>query len=407
MFKEIDYIIYYEHVSRELEGVKRLHERLKEKHLRGVVLPIHFNIYTNILKYKPKIIITPFFYNENTPKHIKMFKEMYNNVLVLNLHSEQITNESTVKYKLPQDIISKNVFHASWGEKYKEKLIEIGVPEKNIFVTGSIRVDSSLDYLKKIKVEKNKILIPTSFSITFVPDSYLSHLKRDEISQKNLEEKLKFTKESRDLFFKEVYKFSKLYKKYNIVMRPHPFVDMKEYENKFLELNNIKSLPNNIIIERKGSIQEAISSSEIIIVWHSTSLLEAVIMEKKTLVLAPIPFEKRFGMDFMNYIPIAEKAEDIIEKINNYKNSEELKAYIHDMYGKIDGEVAKHLESVIEKIILNNKITQHLNNLKILKYIPLVLKDKIKNIFLRIGVLDKFFKNYKGILEDNFSIEEL
>jgi len=65
-------------------------------------------------------------------------------------------------------------------------------------------VDSSLDYLKKIKVEKNKILIPTSFSITFVPDSYLSHLKRDEISQKNLEEKLKFTKESRDLFFKEV-----------------------------------------------------------------------------------------------------------------------------------------------------------------------------------------------------------
>ena len=136
MFKEIDYIIYYEHVSRELEGVKRLHERLKEKHLRGVVLPIHFNIYTNILKYKPKIIITPFFYNENTPKHIKMFKEMYNNVLVLNLHSEQITNESTVKYKLPQDIISKNVFHASWGEKYKEKLIEIGVPEKNIFVTG-------------------------------------------------------------------------------------------------------------------------------------------------------------------------------------------------------------------------------------------------------------------------------
>ena len=64
-------------------------------------------------------------------------------------------------------------------------------------------------------------------------------------------------------------------------------------------------------------------------------------------------------------------------------------------------------ESVIEKIILNNKITQHLNNLKILKYIPLVLKDKIKNIFLRIGVLDKFFKNYKGILEDNFSIEEL
>ena len=109
----------------------------------------------------------------------------------------------------------------------------------------------------------------------------------------------------------------------------------------------------------------------------------------------------------MNYIPIAEKAEDIIEKINNYKNSEELKAYIHDMYGKIDGEVAKRLESVIEKIILNNKITQHLNNLKILKYIPLVLKDKIKNIFLRIGVLDKFFKNYKGILEDNFSIEEL
>lgn len=406
--KNIDYIIYYEHVARELESVKLLYEELKKRGKKVVILPYHYRSYINILKYKPKTIIVPFLYDKRTGTKTEMFSCLYGHVNTFNLHSEQITNESTSKYKLPQDDFSKKIYHCSWSESYKRKLLSSGVEEERIYVTGSIRTDSTMKY-KDCEKYTNSILIPTSFSITFVDKNYLNHLKKDKESERALNEKLEFTKKSRDLFFKEIFKLSQMKKEWKIILRPHPYVDLLAYEKTFLNVINETILPKNIFIERKGSIQEAISKSESVIVWHSTSILEAALLNKKIFVLAPIKFEKRFGMDFMEYTRVLNSIEGIIDGIENDSKelvNKKLDNYIENKYGRVDGKAHIRVADALEKISLENQIkNKSLNIYYMFKIIwKIITRDIPKEMLIRIGVLDKVLPLYRGILEDRIEI---
>ena len=141
MLQDVDYVIYYEHIAREFESVKNLKEKLDLLGFNGVVLPIHFNRYSNIIKYKPKLVILPFFYSRKTVI-ADLYDRLYLNVKFLNLHSEQIFDETTKYFQQPQDDFSVNSYHISWGERFANLLIESGVKKDLIFKSGSIRNDS-------------------------------------------------------------------------------------------------------------------------------------------------------------------------------------------------------------------------------------------------------------------------
>lgn len=399
MLKKIDYIIYYEHVARELESIKRLKAYLDKKGMKGVILPVHFNRYKNILKYSPKILILPFLYNSNQ-KLFNQFKKIYGNKIVcLNLHSEQISNENSIEFLMPQDDYSRDVFHISWGFKFAKELIELGkVKREKIYITGCIRNDNIFSEVKKT-LNKKTILIPSSFSLTFVEQSYIDNLTQSKAGKK-LIETIKFMKKSRDVFFQILYKSSQELQDYNFIIRPHPHVEIDKFICFFIKINKINKLPENIKVEREGSIQEFFNKGEKVITWYSTSILEGLLQGKEGVILEPYKFPKKMEIDFMKYLERVSTVEDLINVLRTGIKSENIEKYIDDVYYKVDGLSYLRIAKVVEKII--PKVNANKVNLK--KLISFIIKylrrDIPKNILFKLGILGKLYPSYEGILED-------
>lgn len=409
VYKNIDYIIYYEHVTRELESVKKLKSNLDGLGYEGVILPIHFNRYLNVIKYKPKIVIVPYLYSKKDSTYLR-YKNLYGNVKCLNLHSEQISNENTIDYLMPKDEYSKNIFHIAWGEKFARELIKNGVQKDKIFITGSIRNDSIFDY-KKIDGESHNILIPTSFSLTMVPDQYINNLEQS-MNKDKLERNIKFMRKSRNDFFELIYKAAIKFKEKRFFLRPHPHVDVDTYIKIFKNINNINKLPKNIFIERKGSIQDFFSKGEKIIAWHSTSILEGALMNKKVSILAPIKFPSHMNMDFMEFIKILNSKQELFNFISN-KNFKQksLEDYMHKTFYKIDGlsslRVSYTVSHILNEINFKNKVGNY-KSFSFLMYLffKSITVDFSKSILQKFGLLDKLFNNYRGIIEDSIEIHD-
>lgn len=401
----VDYIIFYEHASRELEADIRLKLELDKFGFKGVVLPIHYNRYINVLKYNPKIIILPFLYKFNDSHFIRYFRIMKPSIVIINMHSEQIGTTDSQKRMMPLDEKSKRVFHFVWGKHFKNLLIQQGVSKDSIFAYGSIRNDLLFQYDNIDKNDKS-ILIPTSFSMTFVDKKYIeSAIKKRNINREIFMKGLSFRFKSRNKFFRIIYELSIKKPKYTIKLCPHPYVDLKEYTYKFCEINNIKKLPHNVLVERNGSIAKAMSDCEFIIVWHSTSILEAYIMKKKILQLAPIDFPVDEQLQYMKYIPIGKNVNDCVTFLENKSfHNLDLDEYIKDIYGQLDGKASTRIANKIKEFIINyseiegNKLA--IFNLKIKLLFKSLYVDLVKNILRKSKLLDKIFPTYKGIMED-------
>ncbi len=404
---KVDYVIFYEHVTRELESVERVKLYLDSMGYKGVILPIHYNRYFNVLRFKPKVVVVPYLYSKHNSTYMR-YKKLYKGVQCLNLHSEQISNENTVDFLLPSDDYSRGVYHISWGDKFAKELKQIGIEKSKIFITGSIRNDSIIDHKKEIEDISNNILVPTSFSLTMVSEEYIENLTQ-AMDRKKLDRNIEFMRKSRDAFFKIIYKLSQKLSLKNFHLRPHPHVDIDIYKQIFMEINQISKIPSNIIIERKGSIQKFFSKGDKIIAWHSTSILEGSMMKKDVAILAPIEFPKHMYMDFMDYIKILKTEKDIFNFIAN-KNKKEslLDNYIYNNFYKIDGLSSLRVAGVIASIIEEKKEEVQIKS-KIyfcLLLLNFLIKDTFKNILLKLNVLDKLNKNYKGIIEDCVEISK-
>lgn len=407
---KIDYIIFYEHIARELEANIMLKKKLDNKGLKGVILPIHFNTYINVLKYQPRVIILPFLYKYDDSYFAKVMKKFNKNLIIVNLHSEQIGNKESQSRMMPLDEKSKNVYHFVWGDFFKNLLIKDGVPEEIVFSYGSIRNDLLIRY-KERPINPKKVLIPTSFSMTFVDSSYIeAAIKGRNIERAQFLESIEFRRKSRDEFFKIINSVANTLSDYEFVLRPHPYTDLLQYENTFCEVNLINEIPKNITIERKGSIAEALSSCSSVIVWHSTSVLEAQIMGKKVFQLVPIEFGEDDYMKYMDYVQRGKNEEDCINFLKSNKNDNlSFNNYINYIYGEVDGNASERVANKIHEL-LNNIDYQNSNSLEnFLLYIKLFIKsisvDFSKNLLLKIGLLDKIKPRFKGILEDHIEIK--
>jgi surface carbohydrate biosynthesis protein len=401
--KNIDFIIFYEHVARELESDKLLYNYLCHLGYTGVVLPIHFNRYVNLLRYQPKLIIMPFLYNQT--KEADLYKELYPDVQILNLHSEQISSKLSEGHMLPRHEKTRNCYHISWGEDFAKQLHKSGVSSQNIFVTGSIRNDLISVY--KNSLSEKIILIPTSFSLSFITEEekqdYINN--KTFIDEKHTEEIINFTKNTRDAFFKIIYEFStSISNEYTIILRPHPHVGISEYIKCFLEINSLKELPDNIKVIREGAVQSAIAKCECVISQGSTTALEAAMMSKRTFLLMPYKLPDEMYCEFMDYFPKATNFSELLELFKETEINPALKNYLFRTYFKLDGKSFIRVSKVVQKI-LEEKLPNRINRKKILKpLLKILFVDLPKNILLHFGLLGKIFSFYRGITEDCISV---
>lgn len=397
MFKT-DFIIFYEHVSREMEGCQSLAMQLNLRGLSGYVLPIHFYRRIRVALLRPKVIIVPFIYSARNSSHLD-FEKVYGPIPCLDLHSEQIVDETTRHMYSPIDEYAKSSYHIAWSSEFAKILTESNVKKEKIYITGSIRNDSIINNLKPLPLEK-KILVCTSFSNTFVAPSYINHVLEDhDIEPKQYRKKIEITREVRNFYFREIQRYALCNLDAQIIIRPHPYVEISDFISAYMDVNDTSVLPSNVKVERIGSVQEAINAARYVVCWQSSVLLDAQLMGRNTFLMQHRDVPNYMEVPFSN---VAVKIRSL-DEISEADENSLIAAYdIEKIYGPIDGNASFRVATTIEELIKLSNFSYSISLMRYLKvFLHGVLTDFLIVFLNKIGLAEKIFPLLKGLSEDS------
>lgn len=231
----------------------------------------------------------------------------------------------------------KNLYICIPNEDVKERLLELGAKEENIFLTGATFLED-LPEKKENKSENKQILFCTT---SLVEESTMKKEKYFKI----IENILSATKEIQ---------------KTDMIIKLHPSeIHKKEYEKIIKKLN----LKNVRIIQKgtKKELYDLMNSSNLIITFYSTILLEANILEKPTILITHeelSPTQKTRFKENKAVIKL-EYNKDPKELIKKYLfNKEEIvalkeprKKLIRRFFYKLDDKMPQRVVTKIEELI--------------------------------------------------------
>ena len=395
LFQKIDFLLVYDSFVREAESLIKLKAKLVSMNFKVVIIPNHFNRYLNVYRFTPKIIVLPFLYIKSDGNYLT-YKKTFPNSIFVNIHSEQISNTDGLELNMPQDEDAKGVKHVCWGKDFVKCLLNCSVKKEDIWLTGNIRIDSLIEEKVNKDISKD-LLIPSSFGLTMMGKEYIKNIE-NLIEKERLSKQLQFMHKSRIAFFKVIYQYGIDNPNSNITLRPHPHVDLNVFERTFLEDINKIEKPSNILIEREGSIREFFKKKGKVVTWHSTTLLEAYLMNKDSCVLAPFPFPELLKMEYFKYFKTVSNVNDLKKWIKNPSNVKGIDDYLEKIYYKTDGNSVKRLSEFLSNELYLVKNVKH--NFNLLIFFKALFKDSLKYFLFKIGLLQKLIPHYNGIVED-------
>ncbi|EOX4793396.1 hypothetical protein ACI2RL_001111 [Vibrio alginolyticus] len=410
--KQVDVILMYEHVSRELDSLLILKNELNRLGISCLILPIHFSRYWFTVKYRPKVVVLPYLYScQNKTK--RNFENSYDGIVFINLHHEQFYNDDTKEHLLPSDDYSKNVVHLSWSSRFSEDLLEVGVSESTIKILGNPRSDSYFsnveDELCQLKSKYESIIfVATTFSWALVDESYFLNI--DSIDEGEFKRTRKITLEAAKAYFKDFYKLANKFPRKLFVLRPHPFEDISVFKSLFFDVNDTNIVPDNILISRDYNIYQWLKVSDITIGWCTTVNMEAALYNKDNVIYHPTYYPKEMELEFYRYYDIVgsyEVLESIISGEISVQESPSYRNYINESFGVADGKVNLRLAQEIKEIISCNDVGITFKSSFIKNVMKAITIDLAKHFLIKCNLLHKLDNNYAGILEDNLSNKQI
>ena len=425
----IDILILYEHVQRELKNACILRVLLERE---GYTVKINNVAWRKGLLntiYKPRLIISPACQNNDGMHYIlHNYIGAYNGgYKILNLYSEQLANSSAKDMLRVKDLALK-IYHCAWGSFTYKRLLDTGIDESKIRITGSQRLDFTKPMFRNLLIDRkdlaskyglNKdrkwIMMVGSFGIK-------DELKLDYLSSVgygNLQE-------MKDLTAKTYYELINWYEKLlhdedlkdkiELIYRPHPseIIDEKivSLTKKYSHFHIIGDL----------TISEWAMNIDIAYVWTSTSSVEISAAGVPVLALTPYKIKPYLEMDLVKEIEKIETASDCLNltkdilagKMSNInKNFKEEVGKYYQISDKSASEnivdFVKDILSSEDNIIMNEfNIFKGIIKVFVYLYEYILFKLNIKlNKYLEVRFRDyrtnKFIENYCKEIGDKIS----
>lgn len=399
--RKIDFLFIYDSHIREVESLLQVHEFLSSKGYTVKIVPNHWKRYYNAWRYEPKVIILPFMYNRLDGCY-SIYKSLYPKAQFVNIHSEQISNDDTKVLMLPQDQDAKSVWHTAWGKDFSDSLEECGVESRLIKITGNIRFDRLINERRdEYESAKDHLLFPSSFGLSMMDESYLNDVAR-VIPRDLLDRQIVFMKKMRKQTFKILYEFALAKPEVMVLLRPHPHVRMDIYTSVFLSDINKSKLPKNIRIERQGSIREFFNVRGKVLAWHSTTVLEAILLGKATSIIEPEPFPDFMQMDYFKHFLTIKSLNELLSWWEVKENDDSnVMTYLEKKYYKIDGKSTERLSMfLIELASWVNEAKRRFNGKFLLKAIVIDGIKEVLKITKLIFIVEPFYKGIKEDLQD-------
>jgi surface carbohydrate biosynthesis protein len=362
-----DFIIFFEHQTRELENAVLLEEYLKSQGYSTCILRI--DSYKMLYK-RAKVIIAPYCYHNNDVFSFVSFP-FYKPQKLINLQYEQIYTENDEKTgKLFPREIAKDCCIVTWGEHTYKNLINCGIDSSNLYKIGNFALDFNSD--KFGKYFKTRCEIAEEFGL---PKDKKWHLFISSFSKVNLEEEhvngiRKFIEEIDRLIDYNVKSqiqiidwFKRYLDEHNdvcIIYRPHPAENVSglvyELEKKY----------TNFYVINEYSIRQWIRVSDSISNWYSTSLVDIYFANKTCFILRPISISMNEDVLIMKEAKFVTSYESFNKEL---ENQEEVSFPIDTniikdfFYNSFDGECYKKLGDMCIDVLRDNKNIYDYKNL--------------------------------------------
>lgn len=280
--KNIDVLILIEHKARELESAVLLKYFFEIKGYNVIIESIKFHKESVILKYNPKIAILPWAYSNKEMNLFKNFNWSHkkSSTLFFNMHHEQLSNEGSQDFIIPQDE-AKKTLHLSWGDDYTNKLLDAQCNSESIIQVGNPRLDFYKGNLKNISLNRDDLASEFNLNknkkwVLFIANAF--HLWTPEQINENIskgvdvKEQIESSVKNRKEFLGYVRKYLDKNDDIVFIYRPHPsFVYL---ENEELEIKEMLNKYKNFKCISEKSIRDWIVNVDITLSFHSTAVIE-------------------------------------------------------------------------------------------------------------------------------------
>lgn len=313
--KSIDVLYFIEHVSRELDTACIVKYLCKKKYGLSVkIASLPFEVDSVIHQYQPHIVALPYLYSSKSTKIPPIIKH-WKNLTYLNLNYEQFFSNINRKFKAPQDSFVRNeVYQIAWSKSFKDYLVNNGVEESHIFITGNpsyiLYKKPYCKYFPTRSALANKHRLNPQKIWLFFPENYGWAFKTDKeikLTYINLGYDIKVAYKNRTFNQKSLKKVIHWFnciaqdQKLEIIVRPRPAISQIAYFKQFQR--ELGRIPESIHIIKDGSIREWNLACDILVSSFSTSLLEAAVAKKPVYILEPYPFPEWLYTDWFDLVP--------------------------------------------------------------------------------------------------------
>nr|WP_321262372.1 surface carbohydrate biosynthesis protein [uncultured Sphaerochaeta sp.] len=285
----MDFLIYYEHIAREIETACLLAVELRR---RGYTVKIT-NIYSlRRMYYRPKVIIVPYLYHDNDVFEMSTFL-LQRSPKMVNLQFEQIFNQKGISsdFFVPSGLAA-HAIQICWGQYSYDRLLKNGISASRLKTTGHPSVDMNSDVFRKTLYSREELsniygiknntkwhLFISSFSYTTLSKKELISIEKKIGSGKEF---YRLSNETKIEYLKWVKEFLKNNKNDSLIYRPHPNEKLSQ------ELIEMKKECPNFYYVGELSIRQWISVCDTITLWISTSIVDAFYANKNCCIVRPI-----------------------------------------------------------------------------------------------------------------------
>lgn len=356
-------IILYQHISREYQACQGLKNALNQRaNVKASVYSVDFEWSVAYLQAKKNgldVLIVPWLYDEENYQLFYPFIKLNQNLIIFNLHHEQIACSSNECMLQPRSDGAKNVFHCAWGDYFKSRLEISGVKSDKIFVTGNLRNDSAFltnkskkDLAQEYGLDINKkwIIFAESRGWALKCDEKLmNYYVNTGVLRADMEERLQLDLKSLTAFVSQLNTLKDdFFKQYEFIYRPHPGTAAP------------KQLNSKVKIISSETIYSWLKASDLYLTWNSTSIFEADILNIPALLHEPISNSaKHRAHGLEKYETITSFEQISKELLENCLCKQKDKKIYEEYFGIVDGNATARLAQCI--IGLDNKTNTNQN----------------------------------------------
>lgn len=320
MKNNVDFVIFYQHKSRELDNISLLKYELEK---RGYSVKI-----SSVYAYKKKnfknvkVVVAPFLYHNDN------FRLFYNYVgefnKIVNLQGEQVLSVEDVNninsYMYPHGF-AKEAVHLCWGNNSLKRLQKADVLSDKLEIVGPIQMDmlrSEFDNFYKSKEE-----MATKFNLKANKKwtMFVSSFAIGDASEKEIEDFAKggssiidfknICYESKTKTIEWIERYLLEYKDAEFIYRPHPA------EQQDMRLSQLASKYKNFHLIDKLSVKYWIKVADEIINWFSTTIAEIFFANKNCAIIRPVEIRKDLDVDIMTGANFSTTYEEMLKQLKS------------------------------------------------------------------------------------------